>query len=145
MKIIQWSRRDKDKADLDLELWAREEYVELPTKTSDGQVTNVYYDPQRATGILSVWPETDKETDYLVLYVQRTLEDLDDEADEVDFPQEWYFPIMWNLAQNIIPKFGADRARREEIRQNATDTLDEAWASDTEDYMWITPETRFLR
>lgn len=142
MKILNQVLRDSDGRDIPIEKLARSDYIYLPNKTSDGSVINIYYDPQVSTGKLYVWPETDDTSDYLVLWVQRTLEDFDASGDDPDFPQEWYLPLAWNLANYSAVKFGVPVAIASKITKTAKDLLEEAGSYDTEDYMILQPDTR---
>ena len=85
---------------------SREEYFNLSQKGTDAQVNTIYYDPQVTTPKLWVWPQTDDERDYLKMYVQRSLDDLDAAGDLVDFPQEWFLLLSYGLALLIGPKYG---------------------------------------
>lgn len=85
---------------------SREEYFNLSQKHTDGQVNSIYYDPQVTAPKLWVWPQSDDERDYLKLYIQRTLEDLDAAGDLVDYPQEWFLFLSYNLALLLGPKYG---------------------------------------
>ena len=80
---------------------SRGSYKSLPTKVSKGKPTQYYYDPQLDNGELSVWPVSDSVKDTLLFSAQRQLEDLDNAADNLDFPQEWLRPIAWNLAVDM--------------------------------------------
>lgn len=95
-----------DENDTPIHVSSREEYFNQSGKGTDGRVNTIYFDPQVAAPKLYVWPQTDDERHYLKLYIQRTLEDVDAAADEVDFPQEWYLPLAANLAVLLGPKYG---------------------------------------
>jgi len=95
-----------DENDTPIHVGSREEYFNQSGKGTDGRVNTIYFDPQVASPKLYVWPQTDDERHYLKLYIQRTLEDVDAAADEVDFPQEWYLPLAANLAVLLGPKYG---------------------------------------
>ena len=95
-----------DESDTPIHVGSREEYFNQSGKGTDGRVNTIYFDPQVAAPKLYVWPQTDDERHYLKLYIQRTLEDVDAAADEVDFPQEWYLPLAANLAVLLGPKYG---------------------------------------
>ncbi len=95
-----------DENDTPIHVGSREEYFNQSGKGTDGRVNTIYFDPQVAAPKLYVWPQTDDERHYLKLYIQRTLEDVDAAADEVDFPQEWYLPLAANLAVLLGPKYG---------------------------------------
>lgn len=92
--------------DIPIFVGSRTEYFSQTDKATDARVNTVYFDPQVATPKLYVWPQSDDERDYLKLYVQRTLEDLDAATDEVDFPQEWFLFLSYRLALLIAPKYG---------------------------------------
>lgn len=85
---------------------SREEYFNQSSKTADAQVNTIYYDPQVTAPKLWVWPQSDDERDYLKMYVQRSLEDVDAATDLVDFPQEWFLFLSYNLALLLGPKYG---------------------------------------
>ena len=128
----------------DIPIWtvSRQEYVDLPNKTDDGQVNQLYYDPQVGTGVLYVWPESSTVDQYLTLWVLRTLEDFDAATDDADFPQEWYLPLAFNLAAMSVTKYGVPRDTRLYIYKMAEQTLNEASSFDTEDGFQIVPDSR---
>lgn len=141
MKLLDYVLRDKDGRDIPLDKLARGDYINIPDKTSDGSVVNIYYDPQVSAGKLYVWPETDEVSDYLVLWVQRTLEDFDAATDDADFPQEWYLPLAWNLAELSKVKFGVPARISTIIRNTAAYWKAIAESYDTEDYIKIEPDS----
>jgi len=126
----------------DTPIWniSRQEYIELPNKSSDGAVNQVWYDPQVGTGVLSVWPESDNVDKILVLWVQRTLEDFDAANDEADFPQEWFLPLSLNLAAVSCTKYGVPRFERTYIRNLAAEYKILAESFDREDGFQFQPE-----
>lgn len=92
--------------DIPIFVGSRTEYFNQTDKNTDSRVNTVYYDPQVTTPKLYVWPQSDDERDYLKLYVQRTLDDLDAASDDMDFPQEWFLFLAYRLALLIAPKYG---------------------------------------
>ena len=137
--------RNKDSVDVPVEIISRQEYHDLTNKTSDGRPNQVYYDPQVGTGKLFVWPEASQETDYLVMWVNRTLEDYDAAGDDSDFPQEWFMALSYNLALNLVPKFGASSESFNQIKALAGMWLADAESSDTEAGMDWRPDERSRR
>lgn len=114
--------------DIPVLVGSRTEYFDQTLKTTDSRVNTIWYDPQVAAPKLSVWPQSDDERDYLILNIQRTLEDLDAASDDVDFPQEWFMALSYNLAMNLGPKHGKQNlsqlaaiAEREYSRVRASD------------------------
>ena len=96
----------RDGTDTPVLVGSREEYFNQSTKTTDARVNTVYYDPQVTAPKLYVWPESDDERDYLILNVQRTLDDLDAASNDVDYPQEWFMAMTYGLAVSLAPKYG---------------------------------------
>lgn len=92
--------------DIPVHIGSRTEYFEQTDKNTDSRVNTVYYDPQVTAPKLYVWPQSDDERDYLKLYVQRTLDDLDAASDDVAFPQEWFLALAYGLATLLGPKHG---------------------------------------
>jgi len=142
MGLVNAVLRDKDTNDIPIFILDRADYVNLTNKTTDGSVLSIYYDPQVTTGKLFVWPETDDTSTYLVLWVQRTLEDFDAAGNDADFPQEWYLALSYNLAKLLLPKYGADKLRAQLILTGAASFLAEAESYDTESYMKFEPDRR---
>jgi len=128
--------------DNDTPIWSisRQEYVDLPNKSTSGQVNQIYYDPQIGSGILSVWPVTDTVDKYLTLWVQRTLEDFDSATDDADYPQEWYLPLALNLAALSCSKYGVPRTERDYIARLARGYYELATSFDVEDGFQLQPE-----
>ena len=122
------------------------EYINLPNKTSDGRVNTVWWLPQRNTGVLSVWPQTNDVTQILKVWHQRTLEDIDTVAtDEVDYPQEWFLPLAMNLAMMLLGKYGVPAEKKKLITDQAMywKMIAEGW--DAEDGFSLQPETEHNR
>ena len=140
MKITDAVRRNTSDIDVPVNIISREEYVRHSNKTSDGVVVDLYFDPQRTTSKINVWPEPSDVTNVLVLWVVRTLDDLDAASDEVDYPQEWYWAIATNLAVMISPKYGVPDQTFKKLRTLAMESLMDAESFDTEDEFKIEPE-----
>lgn len=86
---------------------SRQEYFDLPLKTSAGRPSGYYYDPQLSLGKIYLWPVVASGvTATLKFTYQRTIEDFDAAANTPDFPQEWFECLAYNLAARLAPKFG---------------------------------------
>ena len=131
MKILE-GYVHSDSSDTPVEQVSRRTYWELSDKTDDGQVNQFYYDSQVSSPVLYVWPETDNVSDYLILHVQRTLEDFDAASDDADFPQEWYLPLAYNLAAILVPKYGVHPTQAKMINTWAQYYYRMAWEFDME-------------
>ena len=85
---------------------SREEYYALPNKTTEGYPTSWFYDRQRSSGTLYVWPSPDSTAGTLKFTYLRTIMDLDAGANNMDLPQEWYDAVITNLAARIVREHG---------------------------------------
>lgn len=111
-----------DTTDTPLREMSRQEYLELPNKTTEGVPTGFYYDPQRATGTLYVWPvPTTAIAAAQTLRVEylRPIEDFDGTADNADLPQEWLMALTYALARELALKHGINAAIRGAIEERA--------------------------
>ena len=105
MRLTYAMRTDSN--DIPIEVVSRDEYMTLPTKSTQSACLKVYYDRQLANGVLYCWPTGDTNNTALTLTFKRPLEDFDDNANTPDLPQEWYMPLVYNLAVKIAPLFKA--------------------------------------
>ena len=81
---------------------SREDYFAIPNKTTEGYPTQWFYDRQRDSGTLYVWPVPDTATGTLNFTYLRTIMDMDESADNMDLPQEWYDAVIYNLAERLV-------------------------------------------
>lgn len=131
MKVSEAHINTATNSDINVDVLSRDEYYTLPDKTSTGQVNQVYFDPQTTTAKLYVWPVADNASDFLKLIVLRTIEDVDAD-DDVDFPQEWYMALSYNLAKFITPKYGVPTPIKKDIKQLADELYRDALDWDVE-------------
>ncbi len=87
---------------------SRTDYENLPSKTTQGKIINLYYDPQMVAGVVSVWPTADSPGDKLVLTMDRPLQDITADTQTYDFPQEAMTAISYGLALQIEPEYPLD-------------------------------------
>lgn len=134
-----------DDIETPLSIISRQEYFDLPTKTtSEGQPTQVYYDPQLGSGVLYVWPVPDANTYYLRITCERNLEDFTATADEPDFPIEWGEALCWGLACRLAPKYGVPMDKLAGIKMIADEHLQTALDFDRENVsIFMTPDSRY--
>lgn len=150
MYLLEAYLHQFDGVDIPIDTISRIDYNELTNKDSVGFINQVYYDPQTNTtqSFLSppklyTWPTTDTEQDYLILFVQRTTFDLDATTDNPDIPQEWYMPLVYNLAKYIAPKYGIPSMDYTRLETQATELYSQAFSYDIEKdtSMYIKPDS----
>ena len=90
-------------------MWSRQEYLDQPNKTnSPSTPVNFYYDPQRDTGTLFVWPAPSaavSTANTVQLDILRPMFVMDSSANTLDFPQEWQETVVYNLATRLMAKY----------------------------------------
>lgn len=99
-------RINRNGNDLPMVRMSREEYFDLPNKATQGYPTQFYYDRQRSSGTLYVWPAPDAGLGTLKFTYRRVIMDMDAASDNADLPQEWLEAIVYNLAVKLAPGAG---------------------------------------
>lgn len=120
-----------------LEPRSRQQYFDLPNKTSTGTPNSYYFDPQRSARTLYVWPTAETlvaaNTTLPYTYV-RFIEDCDSLDNDPDAPTEWLETIVYNLAVRLGPRYGAiDNKEFGEIKAHALGLYDLLPTLDQED------------
>lgn len=97
-------RRRTSSLDTPLTDLDRKAYFNLSNKTSAGVPNSYYFDPQRATRTLYVWPVPDAtiaaSTTLPYTYL-RVIEDADALDNDPDLPQEWMETILYGLMARL--------------------------------------------
>lgn len=105
--------------DMEMTRMSREDYYTLPNKANAGFPNQWFYDRQRDSGTLYVWPVPDSVTSSLSFTYRRRIMDLDAGADTFDLPQEWFKVVAYGLACELIPIYGkSGTARARDIQTN---------------------------
>lgn len=113
----------------------RDEYFNLPIKTTTGIPTSFYYDKQREAAKLYVWPVLASATTESIEYTyEREMEDIAAAGDTPDVPIEWYECVIYNLAATLSDDFEKD-AQKVEIKALAL--LNELLADEVEDSVYF--------
>lgn len=135
MKVLEaFIKLTDSDTDVPIEIISRRKYNELAVKSATGVINQIYYDPQVGTGKMFVWPVSNNACDYLTLFVQRSLEDVDSASDNFDMPQEWYMPLAYNLAMHLAPKYGIPQNDYYVVERQATALYERAQGFDEELY-----------
>ena len=129
--------------DIPMALLTREEYFELPLKTSTGIPTQYYFDPQLAGGTIYTWPVLATAAGETIEYTyQRRYEDVDDEDNDLDIPHEYLMAVGWNLAETLLETFGKDNATAQRVMMQALRHRNDLKAADREDVVRFMPAAR---
>ena len=137
LKLTQAFNHDSvSDVDIPMRILTRQEYNMLGNKTSSGNPIQIFYDPQRTYGILSVFPvptSTEATNNTIVIHYQRPFEDFNASTDELDFPQEWFDAVCYGLACRLAPEAGISSTDRKQLWQEMTIIKSEALGFGTEE------------
>lgn len=126
---------------------SREQYFDQPNKTTASVPTSFYYDPQRATGALYLWPTASAATaaaQTLNVTYLRPIEDFDGSGDDPDLPQEWTLALVYALAEQLALKYHRPPELRREIAERAAVYKAQIESWDTEPAsLFLQPESRW--
>lgn len=98
---------------------SRQEYMDLPQKTSPGTPTQWFYSPQLATGLLYVWPVATTSAWAVRFTWYQPIQDFFAPNNTSDFPQEWINPLIWNLSKEVGPSYDVPDAKWVKIKELA--------------------------
>lgn len=131
--------------------WSRQEYLDMPNKlNSPSTPVNFYYDPQRDTGTVYLWPSPSvavTPTISIELDVLRPMFIISTSGDEIDFPQEWQETVVYNLAKRLMMKYPVnDPGIAQQVIRTADDLFFKLKAWDNEPTsIYLQPEERWDR
>jgi hypothetical protein len=98
--------------DLPMCQMSRIEYQDLPNKATKGYPTQWFYDRQRDSAKLYVWPAPDATAGTLKFTYRRVVMDMDGAANNLDLPQEWTEAVALNLARRLLVYYGGSGTPR---------------------------------
>lgn len=138
-----------------IDLLDRHDYFALGNRATTGVPNGLYYeaglgadtaDPTSATnwyGTFYVYPRF-ANADYVIEFTyQRPFQDLDSATDNLDFPQEFYLPIMLELAALLGPKAGLPTTERQALFAEAKMYREEALTTVVpETSLYLVPDAR---
>lgn len=126
--------------DLPMEVLTRQEYFEIPLKTSTGVPIQYYPDIERYGVTLYIWPLLASVTDETIEYTyQRRFYDVRDQSETLDIPQEYLALVGTNLAAAMAPAFGIDDSN---LVQRGREMLAQAQSADREPVIRFMPDRR---
>lgn len=119
LKIIQAFYTPLGGNNTPLNVYNRYDFNHLPN-SAEGTPVNMYYQPLRTTGTITLWPTPDNSTTTITFHYQSPYEDMDAASDDFDFPSEWMQPLIYNLAWALAPEFGIPPTDRGILQKEAT-------------------------
>jgi len=133
IKILNARYKDTSGNEIPMFQMNRQEYDELPTKTTTGIPTNYYYNRQKESAVFTIWPvKASVTTETIEITYEREYEDITDEDDVIDIPSEAYDAVILNLAARLAHTYGSAE-RKAMVKIDAKAALDTWLASDMEE------------
>lgn len=120
----------------------RERWTDLSAKDSRGQTNSWWYNEQWPNASLHVWPTPNDGTQWLELWEQTTIDDMDGATDNFALPSRWYLAVTLNLAKLLCIKYGAPDVTYQKIKAEAGEALFMAETSEDEAFIQFTPDDR---
>lgn len=140
-RVVDVRYRDVNSRDLPMYQMGRQEYFDLPVKTIQGIPTQYFFDKQRTSTLLYVWPLlSSATTETLRVSYQRKFEDVDSLDDEIDIPQEYFSVVAYNLAARLADSSGRTGAHIDRVIARAEHLLQEALDDDRPDFIQFMPD-----
>lgn len=134
LRILSMRYRDTASRDLPMRPFTREDYFDLPLKTSSGIPTQYYFDPQRGAPTLYVWPvKATITTETLRVTYQKRIDDIDDLSNDIDIPQEHFDVLMYALAERLLDDYGIEGEAAQRIMLRSQSLLQSAMDWERED------------
>lgn len=159
LRIVQAWLRDTstNPVDTPLNIVSRDEFNLLSVKTTPGIPNQLFYDPEfdrdasnggaNAKGKIWIWPQPDATvvTNYdLYMVCVRPIQDFTAKTDYLDFPQEWFNAVKWNLAHQIAFEYGVPVEILDRLEKRAETELSLALSFDNDPApVFFQPERRY--
>ena len=105
LRLLSARREDSNGTQINVDVVSRQEYMDLPVKSTQAPANQAYYDPQRDNGVLYVWPTGTTNNTTLICTFKRPIQNFDANSNNPDFPQEWYMALVYALAVKIAPTY----------------------------------------
>lgn len=119
LKVTQAWRSTNSQANIPMNVYTDYNFNLLPQTAGPSTPVNLHYQPDRASGIIKLWPIPLDTSHTITIKYQKAYQDLLTLSDEIDFPRYWYEAIIYGLASRLAPEYGLPLQDRAAIRQEA--------------------------
>lgn len=141
LKMLEaWAIPTGGNTPVSIELVANSEYNQLPTNTSSGMPLKMTYQPLVNRGVMKIWPvpNSSAATAYTIKIVyQAPFEYFTSSSETMDLPEEYYLPLVYDLAVLIAPDWGLPLEDRRALREEAEKYMNEIQSFGEEDASWF--------
>lgn len=103
--VLRMNYGTATETDMPLARISQDDYVSLPSKTTQGRPVMYWLDRQRDVPVIRMWPVPDAATaanHRIIIYRQRHIMDVGSSLTAtLDIPQRWYEALCWQLAWRL--------------------------------------------
>lgn len=90
---------------------SHDQYFTLPVKNTPGKPNNAYYNKPMSGAIphnskVYLFPQPQNVNEIITFVYVDSIQDMSSSTDDTDLPQEWQFPVMFNLAALLAQPYG---------------------------------------
>jgi hypothetical protein len=132
LSIVEARLVDTSGNEMSMSAMSRDEYMQLPLKSSAGAATQYYYDPQLVNGVFYVWPVETDLTKVIKMTVRTPVQDFVNTDDTPDFPIEWADALHYALAMRLLSVYDVPTKVAQYVMQMAAVTIADADGFDRE-------------
>lgn len=119
-KLTNYRSKNVDFDDeIPMNTWSRSQYMKQTVKNSQGLPTQAYYEPELGNGRLYIWQVASDVSQVVMFTGDRPMEIFVDNANDADFPAEWFNMLSWGLAAEIGPEYGISESRQKVLEFKA--------------------------
>ena len=134
------ARFDNQDSELPMKVLTREEYYNLPLKTTTGIPTQYYVDYQRSSAVMYIWPVHSTVTDETINYTYLAKhDDIDSLDDDINVRQEFLEVVGYGLAARLADDYGRTGEVTNRLIARADYLLETALDEDREDEIRFVP------
>lgn len=129
--------------DISMEKISRDEYLNIPNKTTEARPTQFFIDRQ-TTPVVKVWPAPENSTDVIYYDALTRIDDADTFTNTIDVPFRFYPCLAAGLAYYLSMKRAPDRIQM--LKAAYEEEFDRALAEDRDRASFnVTPQLNYYR
>lgn len=118
--------------EIQVQRWSRSDYFQQPTKTTNGAVTAIYFQPTLTNAEIRLWPTASSVKNVLRFTYQEAMTAYSSASETLEVSEEYYNAVKWQLAADLSPGYGLPAERQAAIQARASAKLQEAEDHDAE-------------
>lgn len=87
--------------DLPLTVWNRDTFAAINDKNKQAHPATNYFFEKKVTPTITLWPVPDLDTNYILFYRHRQVQDIGSLTQQIEIPQRWVEGIVWQLSLRL--------------------------------------------